>query len=210
MSSLPLFSAVLASSSDPGSPLAQALVILFEPSTTLYTHLLPQLAQHLPSANVAAYNDLIDASLHVISLWDDVLKAEFIAGHPRIGEMQNLSHLSSKEQAAVATPPEVLARLKYLNAYYEYRYPGLRYITFVNGRSRAMIKEEMEDVLGLPHSLDAREEARDMSTVMVGGKEWRAELERAVQEVGRIAKSRLSTLGASEEENVLVGLSLIS
>ena len=45
-------------------------------------------------------------------------KAAFVAGHPRIGEVHNLSRLSAGEQAAAATPPEVLARLAHLNACY--------------------------------------------------------------------------------------------
>ena len=83
-----------------------------------------------------------------------------------------------------------------MNACYEYRYPGLRYITFVNGRSRAVIMEEMEGVLGFEGSLSASEPAVDSVKKMdVGGKEWKAELSRAVTDVGRIAKSRLRTLG---------------
>ena len=76
---------------------------------------------------------------NVISGWDDDLKTQFIAGHPRIGEVNGLSQLSAQEQAAKATPPEVLARLAHLNTCYENHYPGLIYITFVNGRSRAQI-----------------------------------------------------------------------
>ncbi|KAH7335233.1 Oxo-4-hydroxy-4-carboxy-5-ureidoimidazoline decarboxylase, partial [Rhizoctonia solani] len=108
-------------------------------------------------------------------------QAQFIAGHPRIGEVSNLSALSAAEQAKHATPPEVLERLKGLNEAYEKRYPGLVYITFVNGRTRAEIVPEMEEAIaGDP--------------VEVGGEEWTKELRRALMDVGKIAKSRLSKL----------------
>ena len=187
-----------AASPDPSGPLARTLAVLFEPSPTLFSHLAPQVAEALSSSNVSlsTYAGLVDLSLGAIATWDDDLKARFIAGHPRIGEVKNLSHLSAKEQAAVATPPEVLARLAHLNACYERCYPGLRYITFVNGRTRTAIMHEMEDVLGLPRSLNATEPQLDsVVEVKVGSPEWRGELERAVQDVGKIAKSRLSALG---------------
>lgn len=164
---------------------------------------MPQLASSLASnASVTSYADLIDAALSTISIWDDDLRAQFIAGHPRIGESKNLSTLSAKEQGnttiitVTSTPPAVLARLAHLNACYERRYQGLRYITFVNGRSRAVIAEEMEDVLGVEHSLSHDEpDIGGIDVVKVGGAEWKAQLDRAVVDVGRIAMSRLSALG---------------
>lgn len=71
-----------------------------------------------------------------------------------------------------------------LNARYEKVYPGLRYITFVNGRSRAEIAQEIEGVL-----------SSNQESVEVGGDQWTRELNRAVTDVGRIAKSRLNKLG---------------
>ncbi len=130
--------------------LARALALIFEPSPILYDALAPALAAHIQVAPpVLSYRALIDAALGVISAWPDDRKAQFIAAHPRIGEAKGLSHLSAQEQAAKATSPEVLARLKHLNACYERRYPGLVSITFVNERTRAEIKDEMEDALAL-------------------------------------------------------------
>ncbi|KAF7356880.1 hypothetical protein MVEN_01023800 [Mycena venus] len=116
------------------------------------------------------------------------------SGRPKI-----LSALSTKEQGAMPTvaptPPEVLARLAHLNACYERRYSGLRYITFVNGRSRAAIALEMEDVLGLPHSLSPDQPPVDEITPIEPGVDaWRSELDRAVADVGRIARSRLGSM----------------
>ncbi|KAI8996545.1 OHCU decarboxylase-domain-containing protein [Trametes punicea] len=197
----PLIEALSDTSGKQDGPLASALALLFEPSPALYSTLVPAVASHIKDAPpILSYRALIDASLGVISSWPDDLKAQFIAGHPRIGEVKGLSALSAQEQAAKATPPEVLARLAHLNACYEHRYPGLVYITFVNGRSRAEIKDEMEDVLGLEHSLSADEPpVTSRGAAEVGGSEWKKELERAVIDVGKIAKSRLKTLGADSE-----------
>ncbi|KAL1943113.1 hypothetical protein VTO73DRAFT_4784 [Trametes versicolor] len=193
----PLTAALSDPSGEQDGPLAHALALLFEPSPILYDALAPALAAHIQTAPpVLSYRALIDAALRVIASWPDDRKAQFIAAHPRIGEANGLSHLSAQEQAAKATSPEVLARLGHLNACYERRYPGLVYITFVNGRSRAEIKDEMEDALKLEHALDADEPSvESVQRVQVGGEAWRVELERAVADVGKIAKSRLGALG---------------
>ena len=179
--------------------LSRTLATLFEASPILYNNLVPHVSLHLKQTTspfITSYSELIDVSLQIISKWDNNLKAQFIEGHPRIGEQKGLSHLSAKEQAVTATPSEVLARLAHLNACYEHRYPGLRYITFVNGRTRAAIMEEMEDVLGLERSLSADQPGvESVGQVEVGGEVWVKELERAVQDVGKIASSRLKALG---------------
>ncbi|KAI0629258.1 OHCU decarboxylase-domain-containing protein [Trametes polyzona] len=193
----PLLETLSDTSGKDDGALAKALALLFEPSPILYSTLVPALAAHIQHAPpILSYRALIDAALGVIASWPDDQKAQFIAAHPRIGEVKGLSQLSAQEQAAKATPPEVLARLAHLNAYYERRYPGLVYITFVNGRSRAEVKDEMEDALGLEHSLSPDEPPLDSAvSVEVGSEEWHKELERAVEDVGKIAKSRLKTLG---------------
>ena len=198
----PLLEVVSDTSGDREGPLARALALLFEPSTVLYDTLVPGLVSHIQNAPPpTSYRALIDASLSVIGSWNDELKAQFIGGHPRIGEVKGLSKLSTQEQAAKATPPEVLARLAHLNAVYERKYPGLVYITFVNGRSRAEIKDEMEDKLGLDHSLNVDEPpVENVASVQTGSDEWKRELERAVDDVGKIAKSRLQSLGVEGSE----------
>jgi len=196
--SLPPLNDVLNSPPSPDSPLAQALSTLFEPSPVLLEELVPKLSERLNESNsslrptVESYVDLIDATLVTISKWSYSVKADFVGGHPRIGEMKNLSTLSKLEQAAKATPPEVLARLGYLNAHYERRYPGLIYITFVNGRSRTEIAQEMEGRLGL-----RSEDAPTIDSVQpltVEDSRWKHEVERAVDDVGKIAKKRLQSL----------------
>jgi 2-oxo-4-hydroxy-4-carboxy--5-ureidoimidazoline (OHCU) decarboxylase len=65
-------------------------------------------------------------AIDLVHTWSTSEKAEFIHGHPRIGEQSNLSALSAAEQARSATSPEVLERLRVLNIEYERRYRGLR------------------------------------------------------------------------------------
>lgn len=200
MASLPSVQDVQNSSSQPDSPLAVALTILFEHSPILISRLAPELvATFSEGLTLSTYAEFIDVALHHIGAWNTVSQSEFISGHPRIGESKHLSNLSAKEQGAqglIPTPPEVLERLAYLNACYEVVYPGLRYITFVNGRTRAAILEELEGVLGLQHSLSTVEPAiTDLKPVAIDGDAWRAELTRAIDDIGRIAKSRLNALG---------------
>ncbi|KAJ7576892.1 Oxo-4-hydroxy-4-carboxy-5-ureidoimidazoline decarboxylase [Mycena floridula] len=198
--SLPSLEAVQCSSSHTNSPLAIALCLLFESSPILLSTLEPQVAQILSTTSLVSFSQLIDISLAQIVGWNLKLQSEFISGHPRIGESKNLSILSAAEQGATPavgpTPPEVLARLAHLNECYERQYPGLRYITFVNGRTRAVIAEEMEGRLGLDHSLSPVEPpVSSLKPVEVEGEDWRRELARAVDDIGYIAKSRLQTLG---------------
>lgn len=194
--SLPPISDALNSDGTRASPLAQSLATLFEPSEILFNQVVPYLTEH--QSKVTSYNGLIDASTERILKLPLADQAAFIAGHPRIGEVSGLSALSAAEQASVATPPAVLARLEHLNALYERRYPGLVYITFVAGRTRAQIVPEMEQVLGLQEAQEGKERKPSVETiepVEVEGEEWKKELHRAVVDVGRIAKSRLAKMG---------------
>jgi 2-oxo-4-hydroxy-4-carboxy--5-ureidoimidazoline (OHCU) decarboxylase len=142
---------------------------------------------------ITTHNGVVRAALSTLATWDDSLKAQFIAAHPRIGERRGLSALSAREQGAGTLEESVLDRLAQLNACYERRYPGLRYVTFVNGRSRAAVAEEMEACLGIGHG-EVVDEMR-FEPVEVGDVEWKGELERAVVDVGRIAESRLRAMG---------------
>ncbi|KAJ7173758.1 Oxo-4-hydroxy-4-carboxy-5-ureidoimidazoline decarboxylase [Mycena filopes] len=182
------------------SQIGHILSTLLEPSDILLSTLVPAFVASLASGTrFVSYTALIDAAIAQVSTWDLPLRAQFIAGHPRIGETKNLSALSAKEQGATPavapTPPEVLSRLAHLNACYERRYPGLRYITFVNGRSRAAIAQEMEEVLGLPHSLSPDQPpVEELALIEPGTEAWTVELNRVVVDVGRIAKGRLNAL----------------
>jgi 2-oxo-4-hydroxy-4-carboxy--5-ureidoimidazoline (OHCU) decarboxylase len=176
-------------------PLVQAFATLFEPSPALFEFLVPSVITtishsrgHTPNHT---YNALIDIAISVLEGWPHDQQASFLGGHPRIGEVKGLSALSASEQAAHATPPQVLARLLVLNEEYERRYPGLRYITFVNGRSRTAIMGEMEEKLGIG---DAWVQGDSKEVYRPGSEEWGSEVRRALKDVGNIAKSRLAAL----------------
>ena len=101
----------------------------------------------------------------------------------------------------------LMRRLKHLNELYCTLYPGLRYITFVNGRPRSAILPEMERLLEVPISPeplpeDAKvdEPALEAPDVQVKvhpqeSKEWKNECTRAMRDVFLIARARLKGLG---------------
>lgn len=73
--------------------------------------------------------------------------SDIIAAHPKLGEpKQGLSVHSQNEQRNLGNGDtlEVQQALKHLNEVYEQHYPGLRFVVFVNGRSRPEIIRVME------------------------------------------------------------------
>ncbi|KAI1277721.1 Oxo-4-hydroxy-4-carboxy-5-ureidoimidazoline decarboxylase [Xylaria sp. FL0933] len=70
-----------------------------------------------------------------------------LGSHPRLGAKKVDSAQSRAEQAQLNTGDAAGAdeaeRLAALNREYEERFPGLRYVVFVNGRSRDVIMEDM-------------------------------------------------------------------
>ncbi|OCF54771.1 hypothetical protein L486_07907 [Kwoniella mangroviensis CBS 10435] len=198
------------SSLSSASALESLLVLLFEPSTALRNLLVPSVLLRLTARSEppSNYNELIDICQEVSSDWTWDEKAEFISGHPMIGEVKGLSKLSGKEQDnSTVTPKVVLDRLAHLNELYCTIFPGLRYITFVNGRSRANIIPEFESVLNLPLSpqplpddLPAAQPPADSEEVksrirLPESEEWRKECERGLGDVWLIGRARLKGLG---------------
>ncbi|CAG8920729.1 unnamed protein product [Penicillium salamii] len=126
----------------------RVLDTLFEPSPELHQLMIPVLAQAFTS-----YTALIDAvggrmSTLVDSPTDRNVLFGILGSHPRLGRApanpEHLSELSQKEQAQLNTGAEEQAeKLSRLNAEYEEKFPGLRFVTFVNGRSRDLIMVEM-------------------------------------------------------------------
>ncbi|KAL5598707.1 hypothetical protein BROUX41_003380 [Berkeleyomyces rouxiae] len=121
---------------------------LFEPSPTLHTLMQPV----LNSQRFASYADLIDAcftAIHQLTVTptpDNKTTLHRILGsHPRLGAPKVESAQSASEQAKLQSgSEETKQRLATLNAKYEARFPGLRYVVFVNGRGRPEIMENME------------------------------------------------------------------
>ncbi|PKY06040.1 hypothetical protein P168DRAFT_289434 [Aspergillus campestris IBT 28561] len=141
-------------SSIPSLPQDQQLRVLdtlFEPSPELHTLMTPVLSNQ----SFASYDRLIDAvggRMSALSAenspTDRTVLFGILGSHPRLGRpkvaQEQLSELSQKEQAQLNVGAEELAeKLRAMNEEYESRFPGLRFVTFVNGRSREVIMEEM-------------------------------------------------------------------
>jgi 2-oxo-4-hydroxy-4-carboxy--5-ureidoimidazoline (OHCU) decarboxylase len=197
MEPLPSLSSVVESK----EKLESLLSTLFEPSNTLSQALVPHVYDIITQeASLDTYAALITICGDELKNLDPILQAEFIESHPRIGEVNGLSALSTQEQATKATPPEVLARLQHLNEMYERRYTGLRYVVFVNGRSREEIMRLMEQVLLIGPAEPGKENEPPVRGVMpldVDDAEWQNELHRAVTDVVSIAKARLKSLNVA-------------
>ncbi|KEQ64037.1 uncharacterized protein M437DRAFT_74595 [Aureobasidium melanogenum CBS 110374] len=127
---------------------ASVLDLLFEPSVRLHT----LSVELLGNQTFTSYNDLIAAvgvqltELSESSSASDTKWLESILGsHPRLGAKKVESAQSQAEQAQLNTGGEEEAqKLRELNEKYEKTYPGLRYVVFVNGRSRPVIMEDMK------------------------------------------------------------------
>lgn len=101
------------------------------------------------SREFTSYNELIEAcreaflslaSKSTAASPDQQLLA-ILGSHPRLGAKKVESEQSAAEQAKLGGESEILARL---NREYEERFPGLRYVAFVNGRGRPEIMEDMK------------------------------------------------------------------
>ncbi|KAJ4990119.1 OHCU decarboxylase [Stagonosporopsis vannaccii] len=127
--------------------LTTVLDLLFEPSPPLNALTLPVLR----STTFPSYQVLItavNAQLKALASSDspaDVEKlSEILCSHPRLGEKKVDSEQSRKEQAQLQQgAEEEKEKLASLNREYEEKFPGLRYVVFVNGRPRPVIMENM-------------------------------------------------------------------
>ncbi|WVO17435.1 hypothetical protein L204_105127 [Cryptococcus depauperatus] len=179
------------------------LSLLFEPSPPLHSLLVPSVVSRLSNSSLPqTYSDVVDLCAKVAEAWTWEQKGQFINGHPMIGEVKGLSKLSGKEQGnGGPTPEKTLDRLAHLNQVYCKVYPGLRYITFVNGRTKAQIIPEFESTLGLSASPNdpywpAIESEVVLEKIQRPEEEgWRRECERGLRDVWLIGKARLKALG---------------
>ncbi len=137
---------------------ASILDTLFEPCTQLHTLSVSILREQ----TFQSYTDLISAigdqlkALYASDLASDTEWLVAILGaHPRLGDPkpESLSAASRAEQAQLqsTSSPEAQAEaeeLRKLNGQYESRFPGLRYVVFVNGRDRPTIMADMRSRIG--------------------------------------------------------------
>lgn len=118
---------------------------LFEPSVDLRDLCIPRLYKR----SLTSYDDLIssvkaDLEKLLVSSSTDTLD-RILASHPRLGETHVTSAQSRAEQAQLQSSDGTEAqRLQAMNQTYEQTFPGLRYVVFVNGRSRSAILADMQ------------------------------------------------------------------
>ncbi|KAF4961050.1 hypothetical protein FSARC_10284 [Fusarium sarcochroum] len=160
----------------------QTLDLLFEPSPAIHSTLIPILRD----SQYTSYPELIDAcktclfslassSSSSSSTSPDDTLLSILGSHPRLGAKKVDSAQSAAEQANLQGEGEELAKL---NKEYEDKFPGLRYVVFVNGRGRPEIMENMR----------ARISRGDFSQ----------EVNEALQAMCDIAKDRASKLGVKQ------------
>lgn len=129
----------------PDASLASTLDLLFEPSPELRALALPTVR----AMSFASYADLVatvrDELLAVAAAVRDDRGARAslhaaLGGHPRLGGGGGGGGISGGEQRGLAGAGDELA---VLNGEYEERFPGMRYVVFVNGRGRDAIVGDM-------------------------------------------------------------------
>lgn len=114
---------------------------LFEPSEALARYVVPMLDEAASSWSEAI--ERIRARLHNLPPSDACL-IQMIGAHPRLGAAKVDSAHSRAEQKSLQHASAVEAeQLRELNAAYEQKFPGLRYVVFVAGRPRSVIIEDM-------------------------------------------------------------------
>ncbi|KXH44639.1 OHCU decarboxylase [Colletotrichum nymphaeae SA-01] len=121
---------------------AKVLDALFEPSPAIHAFLLPSIS----TTSFQSYDEFINQAQKIFEALtaDPTKKAQLhsiIGSHPRLGAKKVESAQSAAEQAQLQSGDAT--ELAALNAEYEEKFPGLRYVVFVNGRGRPEIMENM-------------------------------------------------------------------
>jgi len=124
----------------PDETVEKILGLLFEPSPALTSLLLPEIR----STSISSYVDLATIARRILSSLptDSPLLHSILSAHPRLGAKRVDSKHSQSEQKSLGNETE-RAELAKLNEEYEVRFPGLRYVVFVNGRSREEVMDDM-------------------------------------------------------------------
>lgn len=147
---------------------AKVLDLLFEPSTQLHTLSVALLLEKkfesydsLISAVGVQLTDLSDSSSASDKQWlEDIL-----GSHPRLGAKKVDSAQSQAEQAQLQGSGHEAEQLRILNEEYEQKFPGLRYVVFVNGRSRSVIMDDMRQRIAAGDIVQERAAAIRVSAV---------------------------------------------
>jgi|SRR5579859_60226 len=135
--SLPSASTLL---SLPDASVEEVLNLLFEPSPALSSILIPQIR----TTPLGSYFELARLAYEELSSLPPTspLLLSILSAHPRLGAKKVESAQSQSEQKSLGNE-NMRAELQRLNEEYEAKYPGLRYVVFVNGRSRTEIMADM-------------------------------------------------------------------
>ncbi|KAI5919012.1 Oxo-4-hydroxy-4-carboxy-5-ureidoimidazoline decarboxylase [Camillea tinctor] len=128
--------------------ITSALDTLFEPSPDIHALALPYIQQGSNPNPFPSYASLIQhigaQLLQLCSSSDKAALHRILGSHPRLGAQKVDSAQSRAEQAQLnSDDADTRAKLQALNDEYEARFPGLRYVVFVNGRSRPAVMENM-------------------------------------------------------------------
>ncbi|QPG72885.1 hypothetical protein FOA43_000188 [Brettanomyces nanus] len=129
---------------------------LFEPCPTLTSYIIPRVFQ--ADSIYDSYTQIVESiRSHLM-----VLRSQYqtnptpdlkriidaiVGAHPRLGAPKQvlLSTNSQSEQNSLnGGDPNLTKKLTQLNDLYESTFPGLRYVVFVNGRSREVIMRNMK------------------------------------------------------------------
>ena len=149
----------------PAAEFTQALDALFEPCETLH-RLVEETS--IKANHYGSYDEFIGSvGKQLYYLMEEeapagsLAKLDTILGaHPRLGAKKVESAQSQAEQAQLNNGgKEEAERLAALNKEYEQTFPGLRYVVFVNGRSRPVIMENMRARIDRDEIMFEREEA---------------------------------------------------
>lgn len=118
---------------------------LFEKHSEIHDLLIPKLFNR----NYESYNEFIETSRKIFLALNpnNSVTQGIIAAHPRLGVPAKLSSHSNSEQKSIynnTDADKVINQFIKLNDEYEEKFPGLRYVLFVNGRSREEIFQDFE------------------------------------------------------------------
>ncbi|KAI9230537.1 MAG: Oxo-4-hydroxy-4-carboxy-5-ureidoimidazoline decarboxylase [Piptocephalis tieghemiana] len=157
----------------PPASFHHTLKLLFEDAPELFDRLYKQIP-------FSSYTQVLNAAQDILLSPDlpTQEKIRILNAHPRLGSSPaSLSSHSSREQGDVDATVD--AQLASLNAQYEALY-GFRFVSFVNGRSRAEMAQVLSSFLDSHSSPTAQDKE--------------AEATRALTDMVAIARSRLNGL----------------
>lgn len=196
----------------PEESLTAVLDLLFEPSAELHTITIPTLR----AITFATYTELIDTIRDQLLVIANTVHPDpfarkplltILGSHPRLGAQKINSAQSAAEQAQLQTGvQEEAEKLAALNAEYEAKFPGLRYVVFVNGKGRDVIMQDMRRRIDRGDFAAEEKEAINVSPFFAGAHSCLLDPEPPLttcQAMAEIAKDRAGKLDKESEESTV-------